>query len=594
MPRVRAAEREVSTAPIPGVRKTTGGSAIAEGAGVESAKIGAGEAIARVGNTIGAFGVRTYAEIQEESRRRADSVAILEAERKIGEWENKRITDVTVNVLGKDAMGLPETIAAEYATLTGEIEKGLGTDRQREAFARLKTSRGLGIDLTLQRHVAKEIDRYESEELEGTIVNSVQAAQSKALDPSAVAEELDRAVGALKTHLPRLGFGPQAIEKRVAAVTTEIHAGVIDRLLSNDLDQKAKAYFEEVRGQISGPQLARLEEKVRKGTADGNGEREAAAIWDRLGPTTDKDAISIDKMEDAARAKWGEDTESMKATIAAIRSRAQGVQAGRREREDTINSTVWGGVVNGRSFAEVRRTPEFRDLSGEQQTRVRDYYENTAAREESRAAARDNRAITAEARKERKLELEGWSEYLDFKADPAKLRSSTPGEILKRLPELGQAHVNRLLEDREKLLKDDATFRAAVVDRDLFNEVMNDAGVPGVYAAPGQRTKAQKADLGKLLSTIEEAIGRKQVAAGRRLTREETETIAKQTVDAKVLVKDGWFSNDERFPALLKIDDVPADVVPQILKALAARGITNPTDQDVIDTFAFTLPKVKR
>jgi hypothetical protein len=150
------------------------------------------------------------------------------------------------------------------------------------------------------------------------------------------------------------------------------------------------------------------------------------------------------------------------------------------------------------------------------------------------------------------------------------------------------------LNDRENLLKDEATFRAAVIDRDVFNEVMHEVGVPGVYDSPGSRLKAEKADLGKLMSTIEEAIGRKQVAAGRRLTREETEAIARATVDSKVLVKEGWFSNDERFPALLSIADVPTAEQARIRQHLAARGLTAPTEQDVIDTYAAALPKAKR
>lgn len=310
MPRVRSSEREIATAPIPGVRQQTGGSAIAEGAGVEAAKIGTGEAIARVGHTIAAFGIRTYAEIADDSRRRADSVAILAAERQIGEWEHKRLYDPqggALNVRGKDAMGLPEKLAAEYAALTGEIEKTLGTDRQREAFARVKTSRGLGLDLTIQRHVAGEMNRYEGEELKATIENAQQSAVANALDPERVAIELDRAVGAIKTHGPRLGLGPQAIEKQVAAVTSVTHKGVIDRLLANDLDQKAKAYFDEVKGQISGETLAQVEKALDEGTLRGASQRKADDIIVAGGTLAEQrakaKAIDDPKLRDAVESR---------------------------------------------------------------------------------------------------------------------------------------------------------------------------------------------------------------------------------------------------------------------------------------------------
>lgn len=598
MPRVQAAQREVTTAPIPGVRKQTGGSAIAEGAGVEMQRAGVGETISQIGGAVAGMGMRAYADIAAQARDRADTVAVLAADRKYAEAEHRWLYEgpkAALNRQGKDALTLPEEMAAEFDKLEGEIEKELGTDRQREAFARVKNSRRIGLDLTVQRHVAGAMKKYAADELEGTLVLSQSSAGANALDPDRAELDIARGVAAIREVGPQF-MSPKAVEAKVLQFTTAATTEVIDRLLINNLDREAKAYFEEAReaGQIDGKALAQIEAKVKRGTTDANGERAAAEIWEQLGPGGDADPISIDKMEDAARAKWGDDTDTLKATISALRSRAQGVQAGRREREDATNSTIWGAVVKGQSFNDVRRMPEFINAPGEVQTRVRDYYENDAARDESRAAARENRAIAAEARAERKLELEGWATYLDYKADPAKLRAMTPGEIMKRLPELGRAHVNRLLEDREKLLKDEETFRAAVIDRDLFNEVMHEAGVPGVYTSPGQRTKAQKADLGKLLSTIEEAIARKQVAQGRRLSREETEAIARQTVDAKVLVKDGWFSNDERFPALIRIDDVPADAQKQIRQALAARGLTDPSEQDIIDTFAMTLPKVKR
>jgi hypothetical protein len=85
MPVVRR-EREISTAPLPGVRKTAALTAISEGAGVESAKANIGGSIAGLGSTVARMGVGAFAKIQQDARDRADSVAVLEAERKLSEW----------------------------------------------------------------------------------------------------------------------------------------------------------------------------------------------------------------------------------------------------------------------------------------------------------------------------------------------------------------------------------------------------------------------------------------------------------------------------------------------------------------------------
>lgn len=556
MPVVRA-QRQVSTAPIPGVRKAAAETPASTGVGLEQARANRGEAIAGAGGVLARVGAATFAKVQQEERDKADQVAGLAMDNAFATWESDTLYNPQTGALtkkGKDALGLPEQVAESFTKKAGEIEATIGNERQRAVFNRIKAQRQQGLDLNVRRHVFQEMQTYGREELAAKVENAHNGAIAKALDPDAVAMEMSEAISAIKEVGPKLGLGPAAIEKQVAAFQSKTIDGVITRLFANGLDRQAKAYFEDAKekGLLDGAGLAQIEAKVKAGSTDANGERAASAIWDKLGPATDSDPISIDKMEDAARAQWGDDTDSLKATIAALRSRKQGVADGRRDREDATNSTIWGAVFEGRSLSEIRRMPEFINAPGEVRTRIGDYFENEAARNESRAAAREsraaaaeNRAVQADFRRERELELKGWSNYLEL-SDPTKLRAMTRGDILKRLPELGQAHVNRLLNDQEKLSKDDAVFRAAVIDRDLFNEVMHDAGVPGVYAAPGRRTSTQKANLGKLQATIEDEIARKQVAAGRRLTREETETIARQTVDAKVMIKDaGWFYLDE-------------------------------------------------
>jgi len=291
MPTVQRAQREVSTAPLPGVRKTAAKTAASEGAGLAVAQGNLAESIGGVGSTVARMGVQGFNRIQDEERERADSVAILSAERQISEWENKRLYDPqtgALNVRGKDSFTMPEQINQEYDDLTGKIESGLGTDRQRAAFARLKMQRGAGLDLTVRRHVFNEMNRYEGEELKALVENAQSSAIANALDPRRVGEELDRAIGAIKTHAPRLGMGPEAVDLQVKAVTSTAHVGVIERLLADDRDGAAKAYFEETRGQISGPAIARVEKAIDEGTLRGTSQRKADEIIAAGGTLTEQ------------------------------------------------------------------------------------------------------------------------------------------------------------------------------------------------------------------------------------------------------------------------------------------------------------------
>jgi len=281
MPQVPRVTRQVSTAPLPGVRRTAAETAESQGAGLEQAKGQASLAVADFGGTAARLAGGIAANAFEAERQHADQVALLNAERQLAEWENKAIYDPTTGALqrkGKDSFTLPEELAAEFDKVAGEVEKTMSTDRQRIAFNRIKAQRGLSLDLTARRHVFGEMQRYEAEELEGFLENTQNAAIANALDPRRVSEELTRAVTKVRTHGPTLGLGPEQIEKQVEAVTTKIHVGVLDRLLALDKDKAAKIYFEETRDQIKGEALARVEKALEEGSLRGEGQRKADEI----------------------------------------------------------------------------------------------------------------------------------------------------------------------------------------------------------------------------------------------------------------------------------------------------------------------------
>jgi hypothetical protein len=279
MPTVPRVQRQVRREALPGVRLTAAETATSQGAGLAEAQAQSSQAMAGFGATVANAGIGIVgAELQRE-RDRADQVSILAYQRKLGEWENKRVTEA-LQVQGKDAMTLPEDLAAEFAQITGELDKELTNDRQRAMAERLKTDRGLGIDLTMRRHVSKEMDRYEAEELKGFLSNSVNTAILNANDPKRVFAELGAAEAALRTHGKNTGMGPEAIERSVLALQTETHGGVIERLLANEQDKAAKVYFEEAKGagQISGEAVANIEKALEEGALRGESQRQSDKI----------------------------------------------------------------------------------------------------------------------------------------------------------------------------------------------------------------------------------------------------------------------------------------------------------------------------
>lgn len=292
MPVVRA-QQQVRTEALPGARRSASETALSTGAGLEEAKAQSSQAMGQFGEGIARFGATSYGNMIAQERQRADEVALLSASSQLSAWENQRIYDPNngaLTVKGKDALPLPEQVNTEFAKVAGDIEAGLSTPEQKAAFQRVKLQRGTQLDLTLRRHVFGEMQTYEAQELQSYLENSVSAAISNATDPRRVGEELDRATTAIKTHAPRLGMGPEQIEKQVTAVATATHEGVINRLLNTDNVTGARVYFEETKDQLKGDALVRVEKALEVGSQRKESQTEADKIIAGGGTITEQRA----------------------------------------------------------------------------------------------------------------------------------------------------------------------------------------------------------------------------------------------------------------------------------------------------------------
>lgn len=271
MPTVQRLTQQVDTAPLPGARLTATENEASAGVTLAEAQGRKDQAIAGFGGAVANVGLELTKQqraAEEEERNRADQVAVLSANNQLARWENQRLYDPNNGAMaqkGRGAFGLPETVGDEYQKLASDVEAGLGNDRQREAFQRVKLQRGAELDLTLRRHVYGEMQRYEANELTAFVDNSVNSAIAHADEPRRVGVELSNAVAAINTHAKHLGLGPAEVEQQIEAVTTKTHVGVIENLLAKDQTKAAQVYFEETRGEIKGEALARVEKAVEEG-----------------------------------------------------------------------------------------------------------------------------------------------------------------------------------------------------------------------------------------------------------------------------------------------------------------------------------------
>lgn len=370
MPVVRR-DREVTTAPLPGVRKTAAETALSRGAGLAQAQGNRAETIAGVGGLVARIGASKYGEIQQQERDKADQIAALAMDNAFAKWEATTLYDPNTGALtkqGKDALPLPEQTAAGFTKVSGEIEATASTDRQRQAFQTIKARRQQGLDITIRRHVFGEMQTYGRDELAGTLENARNEAGAKALDPEGSADAIHRGVAALNAVGPKLGMGPAALEKQRLAFTSAAHGDVIERLLANGKDRQAKAYLEELQaGQLTGDAQARLEKALEVGSLRGESQRQADVILAAGGTLTEqsKKAKAIDNPEvrDAVQQRLEHE--------AAVRD---------REERETEQQTMRGAYDILDKTANVNRIPPavWAEFDGGTRSAMRSYAEHKA------------------------------------------------------------------------------------------------------------------------------------------------------------------------------------------------------------------------
>lgn len=265
MPRVPVYEQKIAPNALPGVRLSAATSPRTFGA-----DIGAG--LASVGDSVN--------KLYLEEKRKADQIAVLDADRALVEFETGSLHDPENGALtkrGRDAFGLPDTLISAYDTKVAEIEKGLTNDEQRLAFKRSAVARRLDFDRTLQKHVASEIRTYDDQATESYLVNETDAAIASG-DPDRIALGLERSRAAIVDHQKRNGLPPEWLNQKLAAVQTKVHGGTIDRMLATGQDLAAKAYYDEHKAEIAGAELARIEKALEVGTLRGESQRQADSI----------------------------------------------------------------------------------------------------------------------------------------------------------------------------------------------------------------------------------------------------------------------------------------------------------------------------
>lgn len=217
-----------------------------------------------------------YFSAYEEQKRKADQIALTEADAKLSKLETDLLYDKDVgvtNLQGKSAFDAPKIVAEGYNKGAKEIEDSLSNDEQKIAFQKLQLDRGVSIDRTVQKHVGNEIIKYDNATSLNYIKNEQDAAIAAYNDPARVALSIQRQDEAVRQYAQRNGLPPEEADQKAADLKSKTHAQVINRMLTNDEDMAAEAYYKAVKADITGDDLINVEKQIESGSLRGKSQR---------------------------------------------------------------------------------------------------------------------------------------------------------------------------------------------------------------------------------------------------------------------------------------------------------------------------------
>lgn len=568
MPRVpRYTGAQVRSTPLPTVRRTPQ----QEGAGV-------GLAIADLGETVARTGLAFADRIVRDEQEKADTAALTEAERRLGDLESLLMTapdsGALTSVRGKDTLGLKNSVTEKFDQQAGMIASNLTNDRQRMAFERMKESRRRGIVDAVDAHTTRELSAYQANEAKAAIANSLNLGIAYADDFNRVAEERARILGLIEANTVGLGLsGPEQVALAKTKALSALHVGVLDKLIDTNQLARAKAYFEEVRPEIEGDQIGNIE----KALTVSNTKKEAQEAFDKI--LAEGGTFS----EQRDKAKAIDDPEVRDATLAYIEHEQLISERAEREMEEARSRGVYDILDSGKGIRAIPSTT-WAQMSGSERSAARSYAKSLA---ENGSAA---------------IKTDYGSLYTLL-----TLSSTDPDRFMKTNL---LNYRNQLSNgDLEQMMRKQADMRGGGSGTQIFasegiqNEVI-DAGLAsmGLDMTPAELRKSGAAGrVDAFRRSVREAVDREfPPSAGKRATRADIQAIVDTLAAETSAGTSGWFTRER--PSRYAFEEAQAQVetvgqVPpaekrKIESALRGRGLPV-TDQAIVNLFNAQLQKVR-
>lgn len=312
-----------------------------------------------------------FVDAYNENKRKADQLAVYEASAKLSEVENSLLYDPqngALNKRGKDSFSLPAAVQDSYVKMSNDVSNSLTNDEQKAAFRRIQMERGVQVDRSVQKHVSGEILRYDNDVTTNFIKNEQDAAIKSYKDPVRVMMSIENQKQAIKDFGSRNGLSTEEIAQKESQLVSSTHKEIINRMLTNDEDMSAQEYYQVIKEEVKGTDLADVEKAIEAGSLRGNSQRFVDGLL--------KEGLS--ETQALARARTIKDPKLRDATVERTRNEFNIKEAAeRQELEDKHVNAL--NVIDKRGVkvvADLQKLPGWNDMTVGQRNSLESYMES--------------------------------------------------------------------------------------------------------------------------------------------------------------------------------------------------------------------------
>ena len=175
--------------------------------------------------------------IADEAKKRGDQVAMVEAQRKMDDWENAQLFDPKTGYLakqGKDTFGGPATIAGQFDADMGVLQDSLANQEQKDMFQKMAVSRRDTVLKTAYNHERQHMEKFADDATTAAAASGVNRAALYYNQPDILESSIEAAKAAVISRARVKGMSADAVANDLLEVESKARLGALTRMADND------------------------------------------------------------------------------------------------------------------------------------------------------------------------------------------------------------------------------------------------------------------------------------------------------------------------------------------------------------------------